>query len=135
MEAFSVEADVRGGPIAAFRASRLMRNGVGGRVPWHVMPDVALLLTGARRERGAPRRRRRDEAALHVRFEGARPALRVEVANPDDDSAPSGRGGPTWAAEASGCTSSSVWPTAGACATTRETAVWFELDCDPESLL
>ena len=63
MEAFSVEADVEGGPLAASRARRLMRQELSSRIPANVLPDVALLLTelvaNGVRHGGAGRRWRR----------------------------------------------------------------------------
>jgi serine/threonine-protein kinase RsbW len=135
MEAFSVEADVPGGQLAASRARRLMQHELAGRVPPSVLPDAALLLTelvaNGVRHGGAG-----EGSALHVRFEGRPPALRVEVANPDhvgrtvaprtpDMSAGGGLGLHIVERVAS------RW---GVRAQPR-TTVWFELDCDPSALL
>jgi anti-sigma regulatory factor (Ser/Thr protein kinase) len=135
MEAFSVEADVRGGPNAASTARRLMRSELSGRVPRHVLPDVALLLTelvaNGVRHGGADER-----AALHVRFEGRPPALRVEVANPDQGPGTVGmrrpdlRGGGGIGLHIVDRLASR-W---GVCDDAR-TAVWFELDCESDALL
>jgi anti-sigma regulatory factor (Ser/Thr protein kinase) len=135
MEAFSVEADVRGGPNAASRARRLMRSELSGRVPRHVLPDVALLLTelvaNGVRHGGADER-----AELHLRFEGRPPALRVEVANPDHTPAavemrrPDMRGG-------GGLGLHIVERVASRWGVRDDprTAVWFELNCESEALL
>ena len=80
MEAFSVEADVRGGPLAASRARRLMQEELDGRVPAQVLSDVALLLTelvaNGVRHGGAD-----EKTEMHLRFEVRPPALHVEVEN------------------------------------------------------
>ncbi len=82
MEPFTVEADLPGGPNAAWRARRLVDSELGGRVPQTVLADVALLVTelvaNGVQHGGAGR-----EDALRLLLEG-RPSgqLRVEVANP-----------------------------------------------------
>jgi anti-sigma regulatory factor (Ser/Thr protein kinase) len=82
METFAVEADVPGGPRAASRARRLVRDELGGRVPDEVLPDVALLVTelvaNGVRHGGA-----HAGTELHVVMEVRRQALHVEVHNPD----------------------------------------------------
>ena len=82
MEAFAVEADVPGGPNAASRARRFVRDKLGGRVPDDVLPDVALLVTelvaNGVRHGGA-----HAGTELHVVLELRPQALRVEVVNPD----------------------------------------------------
>jgi anti-sigma regulatory factor (Ser/Thr protein kinase) len=135
MEAFSVEADVRGGPNAASRARRLMTHELAGRVPRHILPDVALLLTelvaNGVRHGGAD-----EQAELHVRFEGRPPALRVEVANPDHTHGaialrpPDMHGG-------GGLGLHLVERLASRWGVHDEprTAVWFELDCEADELL
>jgi anti-sigma regulatory factor (Ser/Thr protein kinase) len=135
MEAFSVEADVRGGPLAASRARRLMHQELSGRVPSHVLPDVALLLTelvaNGVRHGGAG-----EDSELHVLFEGRPPALHVEVANPDHLGGDVGLRRPDL--EGGGGLGlhivervSSRW---GVHERPR-TTVWFELDCEPRALL
>jgi anti-sigma regulatory factor (Ser/Thr protein kinase) len=82
METFAVEADVPGGPRAASRARRLVRDELGGRVPDEVLPDVALLVTelvaNGVRHGGA-----HAGTELHVVMEVRPRALHVEVQNPD----------------------------------------------------
>ena len=78
-----VEADLPGGPHAAWRARRLVDSELNGRIPRTVLADVSLLVTelvaNAVRHGGADS----DAAALRLLLEG-RPEgrLRVEVANP-----------------------------------------------------
>jgi anti-sigma regulatory factor (Ser/Thr protein kinase) len=82
VEPFTVEADLPGGPNAAWRARRLVDSELSGRIPRTVLADVALLVTelvaNGVRHGGAGR-----DAALRLVLEG-RPQgrLRVEVANP-----------------------------------------------------
>jgi anti-sigma regulatory factor (Ser/Thr protein kinase) len=87
VEPFTVEADLPGGPNAAWRARRLVDSELSGRVPQTVLADVALLVTelvaNGVQHGGAGR-----EAALRLLLEG-RPTgqLRVEVANPSPSGA------------------------------------------------
>jgi anti-sigma regulatory factor (Ser/Thr protein kinase) len=135
MEAFSVEADVCGGPLAASRARRLMKAELDGRVPTHVLPDVALLLTelvanGVRHGGGD------DASELHVRFEGRPPALYVEVENPDHTPGRVGLRQPDMVA--GGGLGLHIVERVASRWGVREkprTAVWFELDCEPGDLL
>jgi len=129
MEAFAVEADVPGGPLAASRARRLMRQELAGRVPSRVLPDVALLLTelvaNGVRHGGAS-----EDAELHVRFEARPPALHVEVANPDHTAAGIEPRPPDL--EAGGGLGLHIVDRVASRWGVRqepETAVWFELDC------
>jgi anti-sigma regulatory factor (Ser/Thr protein kinase) len=135
MEAFSVEVDLPGGPNAVFRARTLMRDELSGRVPRHVLPDIALLLTelvaNGVRHGGADER-----AELQVRFEGRPPALRVEVANPDD--APGAVGMRRPDLDGGGGLGLHIVERVASRWGVREgarTAVWFELDCDSDTLL
>jgi anti-sigma regulatory factor (Ser/Thr protein kinase) len=82
VEPFTVEADLPGGPNAAWRARRLVDSELNGRVPRTVLADVALLVTelvaNGVRHGGAD-----SDAALRLLLEGLPPdRLRVEVANP-----------------------------------------------------
>ena len=82
MEPFTVEADLPGGPHAAWRARRLIDSELSGRIPRTLLADVALLVTeivaNGVRHGGAG-----TGAALRVVLEGgAHGRLRVEVANP-----------------------------------------------------
>ena len=77
-----VEADLPGGPHAAWRARRLVDSELNGRIPPNVLADVSLLVTelvaNGVRHGGAG-----SDAALRLLLEGRRPGrLRVEVANP-----------------------------------------------------
>jgi anti-sigma regulatory factor (Ser/Thr protein kinase) len=135
MEAFTVEAEVPGGPRAALRARRLIRNELAGRVPSHVLPDVALLLTelvaNTVRHGGAD-----DGSELHLRFEGRPPALRVEVANPDRAAAEVGPRSPDLA-HGGGLGLHIVDRVSSGWGVREEprTAVWFELDCERDGLV
>ncbi len=82
MEPFTVEADLPGGPHAAWRARRLIDSELSGRIPRPVVADVALLVTelvaNGVRHGGAD-----SDAALRLLLEAREPGrLRVEVANP-----------------------------------------------------
>jgi anti-sigma regulatory factor (Ser/Thr protein kinase) len=82
VEPFTVEADLPGGPHAAWRARRLVDSELSGRVPRTVLADVALLVTelvaNGVRHGGAG-----SDAELRLLVEGRPPRrLRVEVANP-----------------------------------------------------
>jgi two-component sensor histidine kinase len=82
VEAFSVEADVPGGPHAAARVRRLVEHELAGRVPGDLLADVCLLVTelvanGVRHGGGG------SGASLHVLLQGRRPGLHVEVVNAD----------------------------------------------------
>jgi anti-sigma regulatory factor (Ser/Thr protein kinase) len=82
VEAFSVQAQVSGGPSAASRARRFVERALAGRVPVRVVEDVELLVTelvaNGVRHGGAG-----VGSSLHLRLEGGRPGLHVEVTNPD----------------------------------------------------
>lgn len=135
METFAVEADVPGGPKAASRARRLVRDELSGRVPEDVLPDIALLVTelvaNGVRHGGA-----HAGTELHVVFEGRPPALHVEVVNPDETPVAVGQREP----DLSGGGGlglhiverlASRWGVRNG----SRTAVWFELDCTPGALL
>jgi anti-sigma regulatory factor (Ser/Thr protein kinase) len=81
VEAFSIDADVPGGPDAARRARGLVHEELAGRVPTGVLGDVVLLVTelvtNGVRHGGADSR-----SELHLRLEGGPSALRVEVEDP-----------------------------------------------------
>jgi anti-sigma regulatory factor (Ser/Thr protein kinase) len=82
VNAFTVEADLPGGPDAAARARQLVEVELAGRIPGELISDVALLVTelvanGVRHGGGT------IATSLHVLLEGSRPGLRVEVANAD----------------------------------------------------
>ena len=83
MEAFSVEAELPGGPHAAARARRLIDSELAGRLPEPLLADVALLTTelvanGVRHGGG-------DGPDRHLRLllEYGGPGLHVEVTNAD----------------------------------------------------
>jgi phosphoserine phosphatase RsbU/P len=135
MEAFSVEADIPGGPRAAARARQMMHDELAGRVSPSHLADAALLLTelvanGVRHGGG------RSDTELHVLFEARPPALRVEVVNPDRVPAtvelrpPDMLGG-------GGLGLHIVERLASRWGVNEDPriTVWFELDCEPGDLL
>jgi anti-sigma regulatory factor (Ser/Thr protein kinase) len=135
MEAFSVEADIPGGPSAAWRARKVMQDELRGRIPVEMLGDVALLLTelvaNGVRHGGAG-----DDAELHVRFDVRPLALYVEVENPDHVP---GRVGlrPPDLVGGGGLGLHIVERVADRWGVreTPRTAVWFELECEPDELL
>jgi anti-sigma regulatory factor (Ser/Thr protein kinase) len=82
VEPFSVEAEVPGGPRAGAHARRLVESELAGRIPETLLADVTLLITelvaNGVRHGGAG-----AESFLHVKLEGSRPGLHVEVSNAD----------------------------------------------------
>jgi two-component sensor histidine kinase len=83
VEAFTVEADVPGGPHAAARARRLVERELTGRMPGDVLDDVSLLVTelianGVRHGGGDA-----AGATLHLLLQGRGAVLHVEVINAD----------------------------------------------------
>jgi anti-sigma regulatory factor (Ser/Thr protein kinase) len=124
-----VEADVPGGPHAAVRARRLVREELSGRVPEGVLPDVELLITelvaNGVRHGGADH----PDTALHLLLESRRTALHVEVANPDQDGAVAQR--PPDMGGGGGLGLHIVERLSSRWGVRRDprTAVWFELDC------
>jgi phosphoserine phosphatase RsbU/P len=82
VEPFVVEADLPGGPNAAWRARRLIDSELNGRIPRTVLADVALLVTELVAN-GVQHGGAGSDAALRLLLEG-RPSgqLRVEVGNP-----------------------------------------------------
>lgn len=135
METFALEADVPGGPNAASRARRLVEDELTGRVPDDVLPDVALLVTelvaNGVRHGGA-----HVGTELHVRFERGPRALHVEVENPDHSPGAIGPRSPDM--EGGGGLGLHIVERMASRWGVREgprTAVWFELDCQPDALL
>lgn len=135
METFAVEANVPGGPNAASRARRLVREKLSGRVPADVLPDVALLVTelvaNGVRHGGA-----HAGTELHVRLEGRAQALHVEVHNPNHATGVPGQRAPDLMG--GGGLGLHIVERVASRWGVREgpqTAVWFELDCPPGELL
>jgi anti-sigma regulatory factor (Ser/Thr protein kinase) len=128
VEPFIVEADLPGGPNAAWRARRLVDSELSGRIPPAVLADVALLVTelvaNGVRHGGAG-----GDSALRLLLEGhPDERLRVEVANPGPHGAvakrpPDLRGG-------GGLGLHIVEKVASRWGVLHEprTAVWFEVD-------
>jgi anti-sigma regulatory factor (Ser/Thr protein kinase) len=135
METFAVEADVPGGPRAASRARRLVRDELRGRVPSEVLPDVALLVTelvvNGVRHGGA-----HAGTELHLRLERGPRALHVEVENPDAMATAVGRRAPDLK-RGGGLGLHIVERLASRWGVRegRSTAVWFEVDCPQRELL
>lgn len=129
METFAVEADVPGGPHAASRARRLVREELSGRVPEAVIPDVELLITelvaNGVRHGGA----RQPGDALHLRLESRRPALHVEVINPDHEGAVARRAPDMGGGGGLGLHIVERLASRWGVRHDPRTAVWFELDC------
>jgi anti-sigma regulatory factor (Ser/Thr protein kinase) len=133
METFAVEADVPGGPYAASRARRLVREELSGRIPDEVMPDLELLVTelvanGVRHGGGGA------GSELHLALESRPPSLRVEVRSPDDGAAIVQR---TPDLERGGGLGLHIVQRIASRWGVRHgspTAVWFELDCAPGGL-
>lgn len=129
METFAVEADVPGGPHAASRARRLVREELSGRVPEAVIPDVELLITelvaNGVRHGGA----RQPDDALHLRLESRRPALHVEVINPDHEGAVARRAPDMGGGGGLGLHIVERLASRWGVRHDPRTAVWFELDC------
>jgi anti-sigma regulatory factor (Ser/Thr protein kinase) len=135
METFAVEADVPGGPHAASRARRLVREELSGRIPQEVMPDVELLVTelvaNGVRHGGAD-----AESELHLSLESRGPALHVEVVNPDHERGAVGQRTPDL--EGGGGLGLHIVERLASRWGVRHnprTVVWFELDCERGRLL
>jgi anti-sigma regulatory factor (Ser/Thr protein kinase) len=129
METFALEADVPGGPHAASRARRLVREELTGRIPGAVMTDVELLVTelvaNGVRHGGAG-----TDSEVHLAVETRPPAaLHVEVVNPDHDGAVDPR--PPDLERGGGLGLHIVERLASRWGVRYDpgTAVWFELDC------
>ena len=135
MEAFAVEANVPGGPNAASRARRLVRDELTGRVPDDVLPDIALLVTelvaNGVRHGGAV-----VGTELHVVLEVRPQALHVEVVNPDGKPVQVGPRTPDLAGGGGlGLHIVERLASRWGVREGRRTTVWFELDCPPPALL
>ena len=135
MEAFAVEANVPGGPNAASRARRLVRDELSGRVPEDVLPDIALLVTelvaNGVRHGGA-----HAGTELHLVFEGTPSALHVEVVNPDGKPVVVGQRPPDLNGGGGlGLHIVERLATRWGVRNGARTVVWFELDCPPDGLL
>ena len=135
METFAVEADVPGGPKAASRARRLVRDELSGRVPAAVLSDVALLVTelvaNGVRHGGA-----HDGAELHVASRAVRPRSTSRSTTPVTGRRPSACARPDLMG-GGGLGLHIVERVASRWGVRegRRTAVWFELDCPPGELL
>jgi anti-sigma regulatory factor (Ser/Thr protein kinase) len=135
METFAVEANVPGGPTAASRARRFVRDELGGRIPVDVLPDVALLVTelvaNGVRHGGA-----HEGTELHVVLEVRPQVLHVEVVNPDGKPVQVGPRTPDLAGGGGlGLHIVDRLASRWGVREGRRTAVWFELDCPPDALL
>jgi anti-sigma regulatory factor (Ser/Thr protein kinase) len=134
MEAFAVEADVPGGPHAAFRARRLVRRELTGRIPDELMPDLELLVTelvaNGVRHGGA-----HADTEVHLVLESRPPALHVEVINPDHGGAVGKRAPDLTGGGGLGLHIVERLASRWGVRHEPRTAVWFELDCTPHGLL
>ena len=135
METFAVEANVPGGPNAASRARRLVRDELSGRVPDDVLPDIALLVTelvaNGVRHGGA-----HEGAELQVVLEVRPQALHVEVVNPDGRPVEVGPRTPDLTGGGGlGLHIVERLASRWGVREGRRTTVWFELDCPPAALL
>jgi two-component sensor histidine kinase len=129
VEAFSVEADVPGGPHAAARARRLVESELAARMPIDLVADVCLLVTelvaNGVRHGGAT-----ADRTLQVLLQGRRAGLHVEVVNADAASrrvaprAPDMTGG-----GGLGLHLVDELATRWGVSDGRPTRVWFEMDC------
>jgi two-component sensor histidine kinase len=129
VEAFSVEADVPGGPHAAARARRMVESELAGRMSGDVVADVCLLVTelvanGVRHgggERGA---------SLRLLLQGRRPGLHVEVVNADRTGRPVAPRRPDLAGGGGiGLHLVDRLASRWGVSDDRPTTVWFEMDC------
>jgi|SRR5215213_3518312 len=129
VERFAVEAEVTGGPSAAARARRLVEAELLDRLPRPVVEDVALLVT----ELVANGVRHGDagsDSTLHLRLEGRRPCLHVEVANPDVAAGVPARRSPDLAGGGGiGLNLVERLASRWGVRSRPQTTVWFELDC------
>lgn len=129
MEAFSLEADLAGGPRAAARARRLIESELTGRLDQSMLADVALLTTelianGVRHGGGGPGR------YLRLLLKGTRLGLHVEVTNADRTLAAIAPRAPDLAGGGGIGLQlvqrlASRWGVRDA----QPSAVWFEMDC------
>ena len=135
METFALEANVPGGPNAASRARRLVREELSGRVPEDVLPDLALLVTelvaNGVRHGGA-----HAGTELQLLFEGRPQALHVEVVNPDDTPVVVGQRTPDLTGGGGlGLHIVERLASRWGVRDGARTVVWFELDCAAGELL
>lgn len=128
METFAVEADVPGGPHAASRARRLVREELSGRIPEEVMSDLELMVTelvaNGVRHGGAG-----AESELHLSLASRPPALHVEVVNPDHRGAIGPRAPDLERGGGLGLHIVDRLASRWGVRHEPHTAVWFELDC------
>jgi anti-sigma regulatory factor (Ser/Thr protein kinase) len=129
VEAFSVEADVPGGPHAAAQARRLVEAELAGRVPRDLLGDVCLLVTElvanvVHHGGGAV------GASLRLRLQGRRPGLHVEVVNAAVTPEPVAQRRPDLGGGGGiGLHLVERLATRWGVREARPTAVWFEMDC------
>jgi hypothetical protein len=129
VEAFTMDADLTGGPTAAAQARRLVERELHGRVSAKVLADVSLLVTELIAN-GVVHGGARDGSLLHLMLEGQRRGLHVEVVNPNGaHGEPAVRRADMSGGGGIGLNLVEALATRWGVRSKPRTTVWFELDC------